>query len=158
MPKATNQPQLQQLAREHEELAVMISDLRSWLAEVAELGIPHFGELGTRLQPLCDKLREHFAHEEANGYLADVIAADPRLTSNVNQLLAQHAVFRNRLETLIRRLRDSETPFDSWQTACEEFESLCADIARHEQNETAMQITASQANTVATDSGPQART
>ena len=152
MPKATNQAAQQRLVQEHDELEAMIGDLRTWLAEVAELGIPHFGELGSRLRPLRDKLCEHFAHEEAGGYLADAVAVAPELVTTVDELLAQHDVFKNRLDALICRLRESEVPFDCWQAACETFESLCADIARHEQTEMEIQIGPGNSNVAATNS------
>ncbi len=140
MSKAPNQLDAPRLAREHDELTVMIKDLQSWLADVAELGIPHFGELSSRLQPLHDKLCEHFAHEEEEGVLTHAGAAAPDISGEARELRAEHEGFMDRLDALIRRLRDSETPFDSWQTACEMFESLCADLARHEQREMSLQV------------------
>ena len=119
------------LDQEHDELNVMISDLRSWLADIAELGVPHFGELSTRLRPLHEKLCEHFDHEEEHGLLSE--AGDtPELSTAACELLKQHEQLRTELRDLINLLRDSETPFVSWQIACETFEGLCEVLAQHE--------------------------
>ena len=146
MSDISNTPDPDRIDQEHDHLIAMITELRSWQADVSELGMPRFGEMSTRLQLLAERLDEHFSHEEALRR-ATSCAAD-----EIDVIVDEHQAIRNECEALIRRLHDSETPFSSWQAACEEFEALCARLARHEQHEIELQKSAVNGSRSATES------
>ena len=138
MERTTIQHDLSRMSQEHQLLAEVIADVRSWIREVCELGMPHFGELGDRLRPLHEQLARHFRHEEELGYLSDALARAPHLTGEANILLQQHGQLLRELNELILRLHETEPPFDSWQQACSELDAMLAELDRHEGREKAI--------------------
>jgi len=126
------------LLEEHRLLMKQIADFRAWAKEVDELGIPHFREMGNRLQTLRDVLSCHFVDEEAGGYLAPVLNAAPQFSSEAAELKAQHAEFLTTLDRLIARLTTEPPEFESWQAAVKEFEDFLELLRRHESRENSM--------------------
>ena len=124
------------LLEEHKALEKKIADLHSWIHEVTEIGVPHFRELGVKLESVRDSLKKHFAIEEEQGYLAEALAGRPQLKEEANALQKQHAQFLKQLDTLICKLEGCERPFESWQEACNEFESFLVGLKEHEVRET----------------------
>ena len=49
---------------ERRAISACIDELRQWMNEVSQLGIPHFGETAMRLGPLRSGLVDHFACED----------------------------------------------------------------------------------------------
>lgn len=123
---------------EHRRLMLHIADVCDWLDEVEQLGMPRFGELGNRLQPLRDDLIAHFAQEERDGYLAVPLAKVPRFRGEAEELCRQHSDFLRDLESLSEHLRETESPFRTWQDARRKFEQLVAALRQHEQREAAI--------------------
>ncbi len=150
MPEHSMQADLRRFTREHGELAARIDGLREWITEISELGIPHFGEMGDRLQPLYTELCEHFAHEEAHNFLAEAIALLPDYTDGAEDLRLQHAPLLSRMDALICQLHEDERPFASWQRACKELDAILAALASHEHLE--MEILAAAARVEAAGS------
>lgn len=148
MLKNPRRRDLERYSQEHDHLTTRIAELREWISEVSELGIPHFAELGSRLRPLLEELNAHFEHEEQRGYLAGAIERVPQFIDDVDELLLQHSQFRNQLHALICRLGEYEPPFSSWQQACAEFEDVLAEIERHERRETSILKAACDAGTL----------
>lgn len=126
------------LLEEHRLLMKQIADFRTWAKEVDELGVPHFREMGNRLQTLRDVLSCHFIDEEAGGYLSPVLEAAPRFSAEAAELQAQHAGFLATLDGLIVRLSNEPPEFESWQAAVSEFEHFLETLRHHEARENAM--------------------
>jgi RNA polymerase-binding transcription factor DksA len=87
------------------------------------------------LEDLGRDLPEHFALEERDGYLAAAVNAAPRFHRQATQLLAQHAEFAQRLNSLLtraRQLEDSVTSYLGWK---QEFLRISADLLEHERAE-----------------------
>lgn len=119
----------------HIHLTRTIGELEHWITETSDFGVPNFGELGTRLKTLRTVLVEHFRHEEEDGYLHEPLAIAPRFSRDAEELLVQHGEFLDRLNGLIRRLRDYEVPFETWQQAAAVFQAFLADLHQHETRE-----------------------
>ena len=66
-----------------------------------------------RLSRLCGHLREHFALEEEDGYLREVIAQRPGLLSRAASLQRQHATFLAEGATLAQQLLGARAPHDT---------------------------------------------
>ncbi|MEZ6059891.1 MAG: hemerythrin domain-containing protein [Planctomycetaceae bacterium] len=126
---------LSQFVQEHEHLASRIGELRTWIGEVSELGIPRFGEMGDRLRPLHHELRSHFEHEEKQGYLSDALTVAPDLANSTQGLVLEHSQLLKQLDVLVDRLHQSEPPFDSWQQACAELDTVLDLLNQHETQE-----------------------
>ncbi|MCA9013351.1 MAG: hypothetical protein KDB01_26560 [Planctomycetaceae bacterium] len=121
------------LLSEHHELLEHICSVRDWVGGVTELGMPRFGELGSRLIPLREELALHFAEEESGRY-SEEAPFDTR--EKMVELREQHQEILHQLDLLIGSLRAKEPEFRSWQAAVERVESLIADICHHERQET----------------------
>jgi hypothetical protein len=122
---------------EDREMEACLDEVRDWMREVSQLGIPHFGETAMRLRPLHDRLVHHFGREyEMIVQLAEshpppspeVDAVRRQSTSDHQQLLA-------RLDDLIQRLNQTEPPFASWQAAMDEVEIFVNALEQHEEQE-----------------------
>jgi len=123
------------LLAEHRALLTQISELREWATAVGEHGIPHFGEMGTRMEQLRDRLRDHFAEEEKGGYLSPIMEIVPRFAGEIEELGGQHGELLLTLDRFIARLHETEPPFASWQQAMREFEKFIGALRRHESRE-----------------------
>ncbi|MEZ6035459.1 MAG: hemerythrin domain-containing protein [Planctomycetaceae bacterium] len=116
------------LLSEHHALLEHIRSVRDWVGGVTELGMPRFGELGSRLMSLREELAAHFADEESGRY-SEKAPFDTR--EKLLELRAQHQEILQQLDLLIGRLRATEPDFRSWQAAVERVESVIADICDH---------------------------
>ena len=123
------------LLAEHGELMGEIAELRRWWDEVEQLGVPRFGEMGSRLKLLRDHLQSHFEIEEAGGYLAGVLAVAPRFSEEARRLCMQHRQLLNTLDSFIERLTALEPPFHGWDETREEFDGFLLQLHRHESAE-----------------------
>jgi hypothetical protein len=122
---------------ERKEVAACIDDLRHWMDEVSQLGIPHFGETATRLGPLRQRLIHHFALEEeiierfARPTDATTSGSDdPRHCSS-----REHRELMGRLDDMLSRLAQTDPPFSSWQAAMKEVEQFVDLLQEHESHE-----------------------
>jgi hypothetical protein len=139
---AANVPMLE----EHQLLMKQLAEFREWVGEVQELGHPHFREMGTRMQTLRDLLKDHFAKEEAGGYLALDDDAGERSERGA-ELRAQHTDLLQSFDAMIVRLMESPPEYSSWQEAVGEFEGILTRLRKHEGEEVALfQELATEAN------------
>ena len=122
---------------EDRELEACIDEVRDWMQEVNQLGIPHFGETATRLRPLRARLVSHFAHEdEMVSQLAELYPpSSPEVDAVRRQSHRDHGQLLERLDDLIQRLEQTEPPFDSWQTAIDQVELFVDVLEQHEDQE-----------------------
>lgn len=125
-------------ANHHTALRESLSEIKDWVSGTSDFGIPHFGELGTRLLSLKRVLSRHFCEEEAGGFLKEPLEIAPRFQREAEVLLKQHGDLTQRIDHLSSQLQCSENPFASWQEAVEIFDALIADIEEHERHETAI--------------------
>ncbi len=126
---------LNSLLAEHRALLTQISELREWAAAVGEHGIPRFGEMGTRMEQLRDRLRTHFEEEEKGGYLSPIVEIAPRFAGEIEELGGQHTELLQTVDRFIARLHETEPPFASWQQAMREFEEFIVALRQHEGRE-----------------------
>ena len=91
---------------EDKELEETIDKVRDWMREVAEYGIPHFGEAATRLRPLRERMLVHFAREDdLVRQLADLYpATSPEVDAVRRQAVQDHDQLCQRLDDLLDRL------------------------------------------------------
>ena len=137
-----SQSTLSDLLREHTELDDRIAALREWRSQLCQLGQPRFGELGTRLHEIRDRLAVHFAAEEEGGYLAGPLQAAPHLSGQAEALRTQHESFLDDLDEMTTRLTASPVQYATWGEACREFEEFLSRLQAHERAENEIAQTA----------------
>jgi hypothetical protein len=122
---------------EDRALEAGIDEIRDWMHEVNQLGIPHFGETATRLGPLRDRLVAHFQREdEMISQLAELYpSSSPEIEAVRRQSSRDHHQLLVRLDDLTSRLGQIEPPFASWQAAIDELESFVDLLEQHEEQE-----------------------
>ena len=121
---------------EHQELDQRVCELVAWMNEVAKLGIPRFGQAGTRLKQLRHRLVEHFHVEDqitielcqSRPSCLEVQAAKRQASRDHDQLLA-------RTDDLCEKLMQLEPPFASWQDAVQQIGLLMDVLEQHEEQE-----------------------
>ena len=122
---------------EDRQLETCVDEVRDWMLEVNQLGIPHFGETATRLRPLRERLFIHFGREvEMISQLATFYpASSPEIEAVRKQSISDHDRLMARLEDLIDRLSLPEPPFESWTEAMDEVGLFVDAIEQHEDHE-----------------------
>ena len=122
---------------EDRKLSMCIEEIRDWMSEVNQLGIPHFGEAASRLEPLRECLLEHFAREDQIlARLAELYpAASPEVEAFKRQTDADHQTLVGRLDDLRIRLKETDPQFESWTSAMEEVDVFFEAMEQHERSE-----------------------
>jgi|SRR5215831_18167200 len=69
-------------------------------------------ELGTRLNTVRTHLADHFRFEEEGGYMAPVLKEEPRLTTQIQELLAEHSQMAQVLDAIIEEVGKGPTVQD----------------------------------------------
>ncbi len=115
-----------QWQREDEQLEAYIHDLRGWMNEVNQLGIPHFGEAGVRLTAFRKRMVKHFESEdEIIAQLAENFSgADASVVKLRSQSRRKHEKILTHVDGLMNRLDQLEPPFESWVAMMQEVESF----------------------------------
>lgn len=122
---------------EHKQLELFTEQLRQWAYEIAQLGIPHFGETANKLTQLRGRLVTHFEREDEIGdrLLEEQASPSAEVKSTCQQAAHDHANLLRRLDDLISRLNETEPPFDSWEQAIREVDLFMDAIEQHEEQE-----------------------
>ncbi len=112
-------------------------DVRHWMSDVSQLGIPRFGETALRLKSLRRQLAKHFQREnEITNQLSGLYSPEcVAVSATRRQAIRDHRVLLDRLNDLVDRLDELEPPFESWQSAINEVESFVAALEQHEDHE-----------------------
>jgi hypothetical protein len=115
-------------------LAATVDEIRDWMWEVNQMGIPHFGETASRLKPFRELLSEHFGRERAMlEKLAELYpSASPEVNAFQRQTAMDHQELLARLDHLYQRLQEIDPPFASWSEAMEEVDVFFAAVEQHE--------------------------
>ena len=85
---------------DHQQLADSIDEIRDWMLEVNQLGIPHFGETASRLQPFRARLQSHFDREDRIlNKLAEIYSkSTPEIEAFTRQTKSDHQSLMMRLD------------------------------------------------------------
>jgi hypothetical protein len=115
--------------------AEYVVELQRWMHDISELGTPHFGELGNRVECFRKLLAKEIAAEEARGRLSGVGKCRPECWAEIEELRIQHGQFLDELKLLETKLCQDIPPYDSWQDAVRHFEEVLTEIHHHEGRE-----------------------
>lgn len=122
---------------EDRSLAACVEQVRQWMREVEQRGIPHFGETAARLSPLRERLLQHFEREDKMLHqIAELfLTPTPAIDAVRTQALHEHDQLLFALDELRGRLSRLQPPFVSWQAAMREVEEFFHSLERHEEQE-----------------------
>ena len=129
-----------ELEVQHESLGAVLDALAASLGAVAARP----DDVGTRvemlrlLRKLEHLLPEHFEYEEAGGYLAEALAAAPRLTRRAQRLHEEHSGFSAQLVALADRAREAGESPGSWEALATGIRKFTYELRRHELEENSL--------------------
>lgn len=124
--------ELPELISEHEDIVLRLKAERMWWQQLREMGKPNFGQMGTRLETLRNRLADHFAHEESAELAAGIT---PPAASIAQKSLMNHREFLARLDRIIQQLGGCGAGFDCWGAAGQEFELFAMDLQLEQEAE-----------------------
>lgn len=87
------------------------------------------------LEDLDSELREHFALEERDGYLAEATRVAPHLHRKATALLAQHSAFCDQLAAMLGPAREVGPEEQVWADLEEQFVRFASELREHERAE-----------------------
>ncbi len=122
---------------QHETLRAVLDSLAVSINTVAD----EPDDIGARvemlriLRRLERLLPEHFEYEEAGGYLADALAAAPRLTRRAQRLRNQHGEFLTKLAELAERTREAGKSPGTWKSLARTVRKFTHELRHHEHQE-----------------------
>ena len=123
---------------EHRELFNLIVAARTSLSAAAPPSERQRAEVLACLGQLREHLRDHFAQEERGGFLEESVARVPRLSAQVQSIVAQHPVLLAELDGLIRELEAATDGAESWARAARAFADFSTHMTEHEKRENAV--------------------
>jgi hypothetical protein len=89
-------------------------------------------ELGASLEKVRSHLAEHFRFEEDGGYMAPVLAEEPRFTSLAEELLAEHGQMAQALDAIVREVARS---FAVQEGSRQKVRAFVGQVRHHESRE-----------------------
>lgn len=135
-PTSTTSSLIDRWKDEHRKLDQFVDAITNWMHEVSSLGIPHFGEAGSRLTQLRERLVKHFQVEDQIAVeLCEARPTCPERQAAKRQASRDHGQLLDRVDDLIERLSQLEPPFDSWQQAVYEIGLFIDALEQHEEQE-----------------------
>ena len=123
---------------QHRELHVHLLAVRAALAEDEPPDAQRVGAVRTMLTGLRDYLKAHFEQEERGGFMEESIARMPRLSSAVQQVMADHPSLLAERDTLLETLAMSDISLEAWDEATHGFAAFADHLIAHERNENAV--------------------
>ena len=123
--------------REHDELNELLASLANAVGRI-ETSDPDehtWAEAMGLLGVLEGFLLKHLVREEENGYLAEALAAAPRLTRRAKRLLRQHDKISSDLDSLVSHARAAGDTRNAWEVVGAEARAFTRALRRHEMEE-----------------------
>ena len=120
-----------ELVEEHAQVRDISQQIHNTLA-LRQSGPQNVTE---QLGELKEHVQRHFAHEEAGGYFADVIAEAPRLTATVDALLQQHSQFLRIIDRMRQYSQHGSNSNEWWNNMTNQFDDFACQFLEHELGE-----------------------
>ena len=120
---------------QHRDLFNLMQSVRAGLAATPCPESPDCGCLLDSLRKLRDHLHDHFAQEEAGGFLEESVARVPRLSPAVREILGEHPALLAELDALIAELSGGPSTTEAWRTAAAAFDRFGGHMQEHERRE-----------------------
>jgi hypothetical protein len=123
---------------QHRDLFNLMQSVRAGLAATACPGSPDCACLLDSLRRLRGHLHDHFAQEEAGGFLEESVARVPRLSAAMRAVVGQHPALLAEIDAVIAGLDDGNPSAAAWANATAAFDRFAEHMKEHEQRENAV--------------------
>lgn len=123
---------------EHRDLFNLMQSVRASLAGATCPTPADCNALIDSMRRLRAHLHEHFAQEEAGGFLEESVARMPRLWPSVKLILAEHPGLLEELDAAIAGLAAASPSPTSWRAAAAAFDRFAEHMRDHERRENAV--------------------
>jgi hemerythrin len=127
---------------QHRDLHVLMASAKAALAAADSADAERVQGLLATLRELRDYLREHFAQEEAGGFLEESVTRMPRLSKAMDAVLAEHPGLLAELDGLIEVVERADigagVSAQEWERADHAFNEFVQHLLAHERNENAV--------------------
>ena len=133
-PPAGTRARLDEIRAQHRSLKALLLSLEEAIARCA--ATPSGEASATALQRVTElevQLPAHFAFEEAGGYLADALAAAPRLSRKAAHLMGDHDRLRDQLAEFAARAHRAKP--GGWSSVSHRLHELSDALRHHELEE-----------------------
>ena len=127
-----------QVLQQHRELHDQLAAAREPLAGSDPPDGARRSAARAALECLRAHLADHFAREEAGGYLEESITRMPRLSAAMRAVLGEHAGLLAEIDRLIEAVGRPDNDARSWAQASRAFDTFAAHLLTHERNENAV--------------------
>ena len=127
-----------QLRLEHEAVLQMVRQVEQFigLPDLSAIGPGWSESLARSLGLLKSRLKNHFAFEEAGGFMEDIVKVIPSAAGWIEKLRADHERFLAALDQLSAFAKSLTSMTDSsFANLCEEVRQFLGDLRRHENEE-----------------------
>ena len=122
---------VEMMKAEHRDLFEVIQDVQQ--AMTSQLRDTQ--TVDVLLKRLTEKLLNHFAFEEKDGYLHEATDEEPRLKSRADALLNQHTMMRAELTKLSEFVKTSDNSESWWESFQAQFKHFLEHLKKHEMAE-----------------------
>lgn len=126
------------ILQQHRELHDQLVAARESLAGIDPPDVARHAAARAALEGLRAHLADHFAREEAGGYLEESITRMPRLSAAMRAVLGEHAGLLAEIDRLIEGLGRPDSDGRSWAQVSRDFETFATRLLAHERNENAV--------------------
>jgi hypothetical protein len=133
--KQNSHKPLQYLLDEHKQIVSHIKEVTQWWMELNEKGLPKFGEMGAHVEGFRALLAKHFENEAQEGYFTPVLDESPGFCIMVPDFKKKHTSLLDRIDDFVLRLKQTDSPFNNWNEALQEFKKILDDLREHENQE-----------------------
>jgi len=127
---------------QHRDLHALMTCVRTALTGAETADADRARALLATLRELRDHLREHFAQEEAGGFLEESVTRMPRLSKAMDAVLAEHPALLAELDGLIEVVERADiaggVPPPEWERTDHAFTEFIHHLLAHERNENAV--------------------
>ena len=117
--------------QEHAEIYELATTLLRVLVEQQQPST----KVSRLLETLCERLRSHFADEEASGMFEQIVRSMPELSSETTALQAEHGELVKGLEHLREQAGRRELSRSVWDELASGFREFSNRLRRHEVQE-----------------------
>ena len=129
-PREDPSPILNKIKAEHKDMRELLRELHRILDERLDptRAITAIGEF-------VAYLREHFKHEDEDGFFAEITEVAPRLSSRAEATSHEHVDLLTVMQAFDAKVRNTQGSASWWDEIGQEFHRLAKELMHHERRE-----------------------
>ena len=118
----------EEILREHSKLRTILDELKQLLFDRAA----PIGDVAGRLTDLQSLVSSHFKAEEASGCFPNMVSHAPRVSSRVEDLIAEHGELNVAVNELVTHAAECAGGADDWELISVRFTEFTTKLMQHE--------------------------